>query len=181
MQEEGALDNHSGCVWFKSNCVCHLNPRISVEKNSSLIIAKILDNFTLPERTSSRHLFFGEKKRFSKEEAVKICETSSDLGSSVVLNANRTSSDVESNVVFNANPEDFWSCNCVTHPVMESMPNHILISHQPVETLHCVRENGKWTAFCVGRKHAVFVRGFDSKNKEFWYFDENYLFETVYQ
>jgi hypothetical protein len=168
MQDEGALDNQTSCVWFKSNCVCHQNPRISVEKNSSLIIAKILDNFTVPESTSSRHLFFGDQKRFSKEEAVKICQTAA-AG--------------ESNVVFHANPEDFWNCNCVTYPVMESMPtNNILISHQPVEVLHCVLENGKWTAFCVGRKHAVFVRGFDSRNnKDFWYFDENYLFETVYQ
>jgi hypothetical protein len=35
-------------------------------------------------------------------------------------------------------PEEFWICNCVTYPVLEGMPNNILISQRPVETLHCV-------------------------------------------
>jgi hypothetical protein len=88
---------------------------------------------------------------------------------------------VVTNVVFHANPDDFFLCNCVTYPVIEGMPNNVLISQQPVDTLVCAVIDGKWTAFCVGRKRAVFLRGFDGRSKEFWYFDQNYLFETVYQ
>lgn len=162
------IDLKSNCVWFKPNCGCCKNPRINVQKESSLIIAKVLDDVIVPETTSSRHLFFEKGRPFTKAEALKICQRLPDQT-------------VGSNTVFNASPEDFWNCSCVTYPVIESMPNNILISQHPVETLHCVLEDGRWSAFCVGRKHAVFVRGFDSRHKDVWVFDPNYLFETVYQ
>ena len=137
-----------------------------IQKESSLIIAKILDDVTIPETTSSRHLFFEAGKKFTKTEALKICS--------------RLKGEV-SNTIFHAKPDAFWNCNCVTYPVIETMPNNVLISQHPVEALHCVYDNGKWNAFCLGRKHAVFVPRMDSRQKEIWIFDQNYLFETVYQ
>ena len=139
---------------------------IVIQKESSLIIAKILDDVTIPETTSSRHLFFEAGKKFTKTEALKICS--------------RLKGEV-SNTIFHAKPDAFWNCNCVTYPVIETMPNNVLISQHPVEALHCVYDNGKWNAFCLGRKHAVFVPRMDSRQKEIWIFDQNYLFETVYQ
>ena len=142
-----------------------MNPQISIQRTSSLILAKILGPVTVPEQTSSRHLFTENRKKFTKEEAIKICQNVKDKNT---------------NIVFKASPEDFWESNCVTYPVLESMPNNILISQEPVDTLHCVFDNDRWTAFCVGKKHAVFVRGFDTQHSDFWYFDERFLFDTVF-
>jgi hypothetical protein len=38
------IDLKSECVWFKPNCGCCKDPKISVQKESALIIAKILVN-----------------------------------------------------------------------------------------------------------------------------------------
>ena len=142
-----------------------MNPHINIQRISSLIVAKILGPAKVPDQTSSRHLFTDEKKKFTKEEAIKISQSVKDKNT---------------NIVFRASPEDFWESSCVTYPVLESMPNNILISQQPVDTLYCVFDNDRWTAFCVGRKYAVFVRSFDGRNKGLWYFDDRFLFETVF-
>jgi len=129
-------------------------------------LVKILSEFTVPANTSNKHLFSDPKLPFSKDAALRICENLKDR---------------DHNVVFNVKPDEFWICSCVTHPEMSSMPNNIAISYNPVETLYCVKENEKWRAFCAGRKHAIFVRGYDKQGHEHWFFNEKFIFQIVFK